>query len=127
VEVRDAGGLLQRAGLALPIADVETIRVTYDHPLKLIAELRRMGEANALIAGHRRPLRHGTLLRACEIYRKLFADGAGRVPATFQILMLSGWKPAPDQPQPLRRGSGQVNLARALGVPVEVLEGKAKQ
>ncbi|HSA82688.1 MAG TPA: methyltransferase domain-containing protein [Geminicoccaceae bacterium] len=126
VEVRDAGGLLQRAGLALPIADVETIRVTYDHPLKLLSELRRMGEANALSRGHRRPLRRGTLLRACEIYRELFADAAGRVPATFQILMLSGWKPAPDQPQPLRRGSGQVNLARALGVPVEVLQGKAK-
>jgi SAM-dependent methyltransferase len=126
VELRDAGGLLQRAGLALPIADVETIRVTYDHPLKLIAELRRMGEANAPIAAHRRPLRRRTLLRACAIYRELFADRAGRVPATFQILMLSGWKPAVDQPQPLRRGSGQVNLARALGVPVEVLEGKAK-
>jgi NADH dehydrogenase [ubiquinone] 1 alpha subcomplex assembly factor 5 len=124
VEVRDAGGLLQRAGLALPIADVETIRVTYDDPLKLISEVRRMGEANALVGEHRRPLRRGTLLRACEIYRELFGDAAGRVPATFQILMLSGWKPAPDQPQPLRRGSGQVNLARALGVPVEVLEGK---
>jgi NADH dehydrogenase [ubiquinone] 1 alpha subcomplex assembly factor 5 len=126
VELRDAGGLLQRAGLALPIADVETIRVTYDHPLKLISEVRRMGEASALVGEHRRPLRRATLLRACEIYRELFADRTGRVPATFQILMLSGWKPAPDQPQPLRRGSGQVNLARALGVPVEVLEGKAK-
>lgn len=127
VELRDAGGLLQRAGLALPIADLETIRVTYDHPLRLMQELRAMGEANALLPMHRRPLRRRTLLRACEIYLELFADPAGRVPATFQILMLSGWKPGPDQPQPLRRGSGQLNLARALGVPVEVIEGKRRR
>jgi SAM-dependent methyltransferase len=124
VDLRDAGGLLQRAGLALPIVDLETIQVTYDHPLKLIQELRARGEAGALVAQHRRPLRRATLLRACEIYRDLFADGAGRVPATFQILMLSGWRPGPDQPQPLRRGSGEVHLARALAVPAEPLERK---
>ncbi len=123
-DLRDAGGLLQRAGLALPIADVETIRVTYDHPLRLLAELRAMGESAPLAARHRRPLRRATLLRACEIYRDAFGDADGRVPATFQILTLSGWKPAPDQPQPLRRGSGQVKLAQALGVPLEVLEGR---
>jgi SAM-dependent methyltransferase len=124
VDLRDAGGLLQRAGLALPIVDLETIQVTYDHPLKLIQELRAMGEAGALVAQHRRPLRRATLLRACEIYRDLFADDAGRVSATFQILMLSGWRPGPDQPQPLRRGSGRVDLARALAVPAEPLERK---
>ena len=124
VDVRDAGGLLQRAGLEMPIVDLETIRVTYDHPLRLIQELRAMGEAGALDARHRRPLRRAVLMRACEIYQSLFADGAGRVPATFQILMLSGWKPGPDQPQPLRRGSGQLDLARALGVPAEALESK---
>jgi NADH dehydrogenase [ubiquinone] 1 alpha subcomplex assembly factor 5 len=123
-DLRDAGGLLQRAGLALPIADIEDIRVTYDHPLRLIAELRAMGESAPLVARHRRPLRRATLLRACEIYREAFADADGRVPATFQILTLSGWKPAPDQPQPLRRGSGEVNLARAFGVPLEVVQGK---
>ena len=126
-DLRDAGGLLQRAGLAMPIADVETIRVTYDDPLRLLAELRAMGESAPLVARHRRPLRRATLLRACEIYREAFADAAGRVPATFQILTLSGWKPAPDQPQPLRRGSGQVNLAKALGVPLEVIEGKRER
>ena len=126
VELRDAGGLLQRAGLTLPIVDLETIRVTYDHPLKLLQELRQMGEASALAAAHRRPLRRRTLLRACAIYQELFADPDGRVPATFQILMLSGWKPGPDQPRPLRRGSGQVDLAQALGVPAEVLEGKPR-
>ena len=127
VDLRDAGALLQRAGFALPIVDLETIVVTYGHPLKLMQELRRMGEANALLDRQRRPLRRSTLVRACEIYQDLFADAAGRVPATFQILMLSGWRPGSDQPQPLRRGSGQTNLARALGVSLEVLEGKAKR
>jgi NADH dehydrogenase [ubiquinone] 1 alpha subcomplex assembly factor 5 len=127
VELRDAGGLLQRAGFALPIVDVETIVATYDHPLKLMRELRLMGEANALVDRPREPLPRATLLRACEIYQELFAGPGGRVPATFQILMLSGWKPGPDQPQPLRRGSGQVNLARALGVAPEILEGKAER
>jgi SAM-dependent methyltransferase len=127
VDVRDAGMLLQRAGFALPVVDVDTITVTYEHPLKLLAELRAMGEANALVERGRAPLGRATLWRACEIYRELFGDAQGRVPATFQILMLSGWTPDPGQPQPIRRGRGQVNHAAAHGVPVEVLEGKAKR
>jgi NADH dehydrogenase [ubiquinone] 1 alpha subcomplex assembly factor 5 len=126
VDVRDAGMLLQRAGFALPVADLETITVTYDHPLKLMAELRGMAEANALVQ-RGRGLDRTRLWRACEIYRELFGDGANRIPATFQLLALSGWAPDPSQPQPIRRGSGQVNLAEALGVPLEVLEGKAKR
>ncbi|MEM7021358.1 MAG: methyltransferase domain-containing protein [Pseudomonadota bacterium] len=126
VDLRDSGSLLQRAGLALPITDVETIIVTYDHPLKLMQELRAMGEANALIERDRRPLRRSILMRAAEIYHELFADARGRIPATFQILMLSAWKPAPSQPKPIKRGSGQVSLAKAFGVPPEVLEGKSK-
>jgi SAM-dependent methyltransferase len=125
VDVQDAGMLLQRAGFALPLIDVETITVTYEHPLRLLAELRAMGEGNAL-AG-RRPLQRRTLMRAAELYQELFADERGRIPATFQILMLSGWKPDASQPQPLRRGTGQLNLAKALGVPVEVLEGKTRR
>jgi hypothetical protein len=66
-------------------------------------------------------------VRTCEIYQELFGDREGRVPATFQILMLSGWSPGPGQPQPIRRGSGQINLAEALGVPAAVLEGKARR
>jgi NADH dehydrogenase [ubiquinone] 1 alpha subcomplex assembly factor 5 len=126
VDVRDAGMLLQRAGFALPVADIETVTVTYDHPLKLMAELRGMGEASALVQ-RGRALDRTTLGRACEIYKELFSDGAQRIPATFQLLTLSGWAPDPSQPQPIRRGSGQVNLAEALGVPVEVPEGKAKR
>jgi NADH dehydrogenase [ubiquinone] 1 alpha subcomplex assembly factor 5 len=117
VDLRDAGSLLQRAGLAMPLVDVETITVTYEHPLKLMQELRGMGEANALTERARRPLRRSTLLRAAEIYHELFADVRGRIPATFEILMLSAWKPDPGQPQPIRRGSGRVGLAEALEVP----------
>jgi NADH dehydrogenase [ubiquinone] 1 alpha subcomplex assembly factor 5 len=127
VDVRQGGMLLQRAGFALPVVDVETVTVTYDHPLKLMAELRGMGEANALVQRGRDPLGHATLWRACEIYRERFGDRAQRIPATFQLLTLSGWAPDPSQPLPIRRGSGQVSLAEALGLPVEVLEGKLKR
>jgi NADH dehydrogenase [ubiquinone] 1 alpha subcomplex assembly factor 5 len=126
VDVRDAGMLLQRAGFALPVADLDTVTVTYEHPLKLMADLRAMGEANALLQG-RRPLHRATLWRACALYRELFGDRAGRIPATFQLLTLSGWAPDPSQPQPIRRGSGQVNLAEALGVPVAVPDGKVQR
>jgi NADH dehydrogenase [ubiquinone] 1 alpha subcomplex assembly factor 5 len=127
VDVRDAGMLLQRAGFALPLVDVDTVTVTYDHPLRLIAELRAMGEANALVERGRAPLKRATLLRACEIYRELFGDRDGRIPATFQILMLSGWAPDPSQPQPIRRGSGRLDLAQAFGVPAEAVEAKLKR
>ena len=126
VDVRDAGMLLQRAGLALPVVDVDTVTVTYDHPLKLIAELRAMGEANALVQ-RGRALGRTTLWRACEIYRELFGDGARRIPATFQLLTLSAWAPDPSQPQPIRRGSGLVDLAGALGVPAAALQGQVKR
>jgi len=127
VDVRDAGMLLQRAGFALPVVDVDTITVTYPDPLRLMRDLRAMGEANALTERSRRPLGRAVLLRAAEIYRDLFAGPDGRLPATFQILMLTAWKPDPGQPQAKRRGSGQASLAKALGVPVEVLEGKARR
>ena len=126
VDVRDAGMLLQRAGLTLPVVDIDTVTVTYDHPLKLIGELRAMGEANALMQ-RGRALDRATLWRACAIYRELFGDRAGRIPATFQLLTLSGWAPDPGQPQPIRRGSGLVDLAEALSVPAAVPEGKAKR
>jgi SAM-dependent methyltransferase len=126
LDIRDAGMLLQRAGFALPVVDADTITVTYDHPLELVAELRGMGEASAL-AQPRRGLARSTLALACEIYRQIFGGNGGRIPATFQLLTLSGWAPDPSQPKPIRRGSGRVNLAEALGVPPEVLEGKARR
>jgi SAM-dependent methyltransferase len=126
VDVRDAGMLLQRAGLALPVVDVDTVTVTYDHPLRLIAELRAMGEANALVQ-RGRALDRTTLGRACAIYRELFGDRAQRIPATFQLLTLSAWAPDPGQPQPIRRGSARIDLAEALRVPAATQQGKLER
>ena len=116
-DVRDAGSLLQRAGFALPVVDVDRIRVSYADPLRLLRELGRMGEANALLQRRPGPLRRPTLVRACELYREQFGDAEGRVPATFDILFMAGWKPDPSQQQPAARGSGRVRLADALRVP----------
>jgi NADH dehydrogenase [ubiquinone] 1 alpha subcomplex assembly factor 5 len=93
VDVRDAGALLQRAGFALPVSDVETITVRYEHPLKLLADLRGMGETNVLT--ERRPtfLRRTVLQRAFDIYVERFAGQDARVPATFEMLYLTGWAP----------------------------------
>lgn len=123
VDVPDAGALIQRAGFALPVVDIETVTVTYHQPMKLLRDLQGMGESNILIDRCRRPLRRATLLTAVQLYRDLFGDGRARVPATFQILMLSGWKPDPSQPRPLRRGSGRTSLAEALALPPGVREG----
>ena len=114
-DVPDAGGLLQRAGFALPVVDSDTITVTWDNPLALMADLRAMGEANALSERLRRPTRRATLLDAAERYRALFADAEGRIPATFEILTMTGWAPGPDQQRPLRPGSAAARLAEALG------------
>ncbi len=114
-DVRDLGGLLQRAGFALPVADSDTVTVTYRDPLTLMLELRAMGAANALAERSRRPLRRATLARAVEVYRERFGLPDGRVPATFEIVTLTGWAPHPSQPKPLRPGSAQVRLSDALG------------
>ncbi|QUD87406.1 methyltransferase domain-containing protein [Phenylobacterium montanum] len=111
----DAAGLLQRAGFALPVADIDRVRVRYSHPLKLIADVRAMGEANALTDRARRPLSRAVLARACELYAARFAEPDGRVVATFDIITLTGWAPHPDQQKPLRPGSAKMRLADALG------------
>ena len=116
-DLRDAAGLLQRAGFALPVADSDTITVTYDNPLKLMADLRGMGEANALIERRRTPTRRATLMAAAEHYMTRFGGGDGRAPATFQVLYLTGWAPAAGQPQALRPGSATSRLANALDAP----------
>jgi SAM-dependent methyltransferase len=115
-ETYDAAGLLQRAGFALPVADLDRVTVRYTHPLKLIADLKAMGETNALVDRARRPLSRAVLVRACEIYAERFSDPDGRVRATFDILTLTGWAPHPDQQQPLKPGSAKMRLADALGV-----------
>ena len=114
-DVRALGNLLQRAGFALPVTDSDRYTLRYESPFALMAELRRMGATNALIARRRTPLRRATLLRMSEIYRECFADADGRIRATFEIVWLSGWAPHPNQQQPLRPGSAQTRLADALG------------
>ncbi|AKO98670.1 Methyltransferase domain protein [Marinovum algicola DG 898] len=113
-EIRDMGGLLQRAGFALPVADAFALTVTYASALHLMRDLRAMGEANALDARLRHPTRRAVLLRAAEIYAEAHADAGGRIPATFEIIVLTGWAPDESQPQPLRPGSAKARLADAL-------------
>jgi SAM-dependent methyltransferase len=114
-DVRDLGGLLQRAQFALPVADSDTVTVTYRDPLALMLELRAMGASNALVERSRRPLRRATLARAIEVYRERFGLPGGRVPATFEIITLTAWAPHPSQPKPLRPGSATTRLADVLG------------
>jgi SAM-dependent methyltransferase len=115
VDVRDMGALLQRAGFALPVTDVDRLTVRYASPLALMHDLRRMGATNVLIERRRRPLRRATLRRLMEIYGERFADADGRIRATFEIVWLSGWAPHASQQQPLAPGSARARLADALG------------
>ena len=114
-DLRDLGALLQRAGFALPVTDVDRITVRYDTVFALMHDLRRMGATNALIDRRRVPLRRATLMRMAEIYGERFSDDDGRIRATFEIIWLSGWAPHPSQQQPLRPGSAKTRLADALG------------
>ena len=114
-DLRELGALLQRAGFALPVTDVDRITVRYDNAFDLMRDLRRMGATNALLARRRTPLRRATLLRMAEIYAERFADPDGRLRATFEIVWLSGWAPHPDQQQPLKPGAAKTRLADALG------------
>jgi SAM-dependent methyltransferase len=114
-DLRDLGALLQRAGFALPVTDVDRITVRYPSALALMHDLRRMGAGNALVERRRTPLRRATLRRVLENYAERFADADGRVRATFEIVWLSGWVPHDSQQQPLRPGSAKARLADALG------------
>jgi SAM-dependent methyltransferase len=113
-DVRDLGGLLQRAGFALPVVDTETVTVRYADPFGLMRDLRAMGLTNALSERSRRPLRRATLVAAAEAYARRFADPDGRVRASFELIWLSGWAPAPGQQKPLKPGSATARLADAL-------------
>ena len=115
VDLRDAGALLQRAGFALPVADLDRITVTYDEPLKLMRDLRGMGEANATRDRRRGFTRRETLLRAAANYQEDCGRVDGRLPASFEVITLTGWAPHASQQQPLRPGSASQRLAEALG------------
>lgn len=114
-DIRDLGGLLQRAGFALPVADHVEFNVSYETPLHLMHDLRAMGETNALAGRRRNPLRRDVLSAALAAYQTHFADTEGRVTATFDLMFLTGWAPSADQQKPLRPGSAQARLAEALG------------
>jgi SAM-dependent methyltransferase len=109
----DAAQLLQRAGFALPVADLDRVTVRYTHPLKLIADLRAMGETSAL-ADRGRPLSRAVIRRACEIYQQRFGQPDGKVPATFDLITLTGWSPHESQQKPLKPGEGKMRLEDAL-------------
>jgi SAM-dependent methyltransferase len=113
-DLRDIGSLLQRAGLALPVTDVDRIVVRYDSAFALMADLRRMGATNILIERRRTPTRRATMLRMAQIYGERFADPDGRIRATFDVIWLSGWAPHESQQQPLRPGSAKASLAEAV-------------
>lgn len=115
-ETRAAGALLQRAGFALPVADSDRLEIWYADPVSAMREIRAMGESNALVDRLRLPIPRRLLLRAAEIYAETAGRADGKVRATVEILTLTGWAPAPEQPQPLRPGSARARLADALGV-----------
>jgi len=115
-DVREIGALLQRAGLALPVTDLDRVTVRYSSVFDLMRDLRRMGATSALIERRRTPLRRATLLRMAEIYQRSFSDPDGKLRATFDVIWLSGWAPHASQQQPLRPGSARARLADALGV-----------
>ncbi|EEX08811.1 SAM-dependent methyltransferase [Ruegeria lacuscaerulensis ITI-1157] len=114
-ELRDLGALLQRAGLALPVADRVPLTATYRDLWHLMADLRAMGEANAMTERLKHPTRRTVFQRAQKIYAESFAAPDGRLTATFELVCLTGWAPDASQPKPLRPGSAQVSLAEALG------------
>ena len=118
-DLRDIGSLLQRAGFALPVTDVDSVMARYDNAFALMQDLRRMGATNVMVERRRTPTRTATLVRMAEIYARRFSDPDGRVYATFDIVWLSGWAPHESQPKPLRPGSAKASLEAAV-------KGKAK-
>jgi SAM-dependent methyltransferase len=113
-DLRDVGALLQRAGFALPVTDVDRIVVRYDSAFALMQDLRRMGATNVLVERRRGPTRRATMLRMAQIYGERFADPDGRIRATFDVIWLSGWAPHESQQQPLQPGSAKASLAEAV-------------
>ncbi|MDR6631246.1 SAM-dependent methyltransferase [Phyllobacterium sp. 1468] len=122
-DVRDAGGLLQRAGFTLPVTDMETYTVRYDSAFALIRDLRAMGMQNVLIGRSRRPLRRHYFMRVAEIYAERFSDPDGRIRATFSFIWMSGWAAHESQQKPLKPGSAKASLADFLK-DAETLEKK---
>jgi SAM-dependent methyltransferase len=113
-DLRDVGALLQRAGFALPVTDVDRVVVRYGNAFDLMNDLRRMGATNILVERRRTFTRRATMLRMAEVYAGRFADADGRIRATFDVIWLSGWAPHESQQQPLKPGSAKASLADAV-------------
>ena len=113
-DLRDVGALLQRAGFALPVTDVDRVVVRYDSAFALMQDIRRMGATNILVERRRTPTRRATLLRMAQVYAERFADCDGRIRATFDVIWLSGWAPHESQQKPLKPGSAKAGLAEAV-------------
>lgn len=116
IDLSDGGGLLQRAGFALPVADLDTITITWPDAFALMKDIRGMGETNAVHQRRKGFTRRKTLFSAAKKYQELYADPDGRIPATFQVVYLTAWAPHENQQQPLKPGSGRASLADALDV-----------
>ncbi len=125
-EIRELGGLLGRAGFAMPVADSSRYDVTYPSAVDLMRDLRAMGETNVMTERLRRPMRRDMLALAARTYAERFGTADGRVPATFEVVFLTGWAPSPDQPRALRPGSAKARLADALGTHEQGTDGKPR-
>ena len=125
LDVIDGAGLLQRTGFAMPVADNDAHTVRYANPLRLLADLKGMGETSALASRDTPRLTRSILTRAMEIYAQRFSDPDGRIRATFEFVAMSGWAPAPDQLKAKRPGSATMRLADALGVKEQTAGEKA--
>ncbi|THV08196.1 S-adenosyl-L-methionine-dependent methyltransferase [Dendrothele bispora CBS 962.96] len=112
-ETQDVSNLLGRAGFTLLTVDVDEVKVAYPSMWELMEDLRDMGESNAIL-GRRHFIHRDTLAAASAIYKELHGNEDGTIPATFQVIFMIGWKPAPSQPKPLERGSGKTNLKEVL-------------
>ena len=113
-DLNEAGALLQRAGFALPVADIESMTVSYDSPQKLLYDLRGMGEVNAITGRLKSFTSRKIILLACNRYRELYEDSSGRIPATFELITLTGWAPASNQQKAAKRGGGLHSLKDEL-------------
>jgi NADH dehydrogenase [ubiquinone] 1 alpha subcomplex assembly factor 5 len=116
-DLRDAAGLLQRAGFALPVADAETVTVTYENAFRLFADLRGMGETNAGLNRNPAPPPRGFWPTVAARYAERFAEPDGRIPVSFEVLFLAGWSPHDSQQKPLPRGSATRSLTEVLRPP----------
>ncbi|KAI2466088.1 S-adenosyl-L-methionine-dependent methyltransferase [Annulohypoxylon bovei var. microspora] len=113
-DVRDVGGLLQRAGFKMLTVDVDDVVVDYPDTFALMQDLRAMGEGNAVLGREMGPIQRDVLLANDAVYRALHGNADGSIPATFRVIYMIGWKESEDQAQPLRRGSGEINLKDVL-------------